>query len=106
MGGIGKTALADVVFHRLSSEFEASCFLANVREESEKHGLNHLRNKLFREILKDKDLNIDTPSIGSTFTRERISRTKALIVLDDVNGSSQLEFLVGETMINFAAEVQ
>ncbi|XP_020409620.1 TMV resistance protein N [Prunus persica] len=96
MGGIGKTALADVVFHRLSSEFEASCFLANVREELEKHGLNHLRNKLFREILKDKDLNIDTPSIGSTFTRERISRKKALIVLDDANGSSQLEFLVGD----------
>ncbi|XP_021834128.1 disease resistance protein TAO1-like [Prunus avium] len=96
MGGIGKTTLADVVFHRLSSEFEACCFLANVREESEKHGQNHLRNKLLREILKDRDLNIDTPSIGSTFTRERISRTKALIVLDDVNASSQLEFLVGD----------
>ncbi|CAL9021832.1 unnamed protein product [Prunus brigantina] len=49
MGGIGKT----------------TCFLANVREESEKHGLKHLRNVLLREILNEKDLTIDTSSIGS-----------------------------------------
>ncbi|CAL8176424.1 unnamed protein product [Prunus armeniaca] len=55
MGGIGKTTLADAVYHRLSSKFEASCFLANVRVESEKHGLKHLRNVL-REILNETDL--------------------------------------------------
>ncbi|XP_050108272.1 disease resistance protein RUN1-like [Malus sylvestris] len=96
MGGIGKTTLADAVYHRLSSKFEASCFLANVREESEKHGLNYLRNVLIREILKEKDLDISTPTIGSTSVRERLSRTKALIVLDDVNASRQLELLLGD----------
>ncbi|KAL6270347.1 hypothetical protein ACE6H2_027258 [Prunus campanulata] len=94
--GIGKTTIADAVYHRLSSKFEASCFLANVREESEKHGLKHLRNVLLREILNEKDLIIDTPSIGSTFVRERLSHTKVLIVLDDVNDSKQLELLVGD----------
>ncbi|TQD95074.1 hypothetical protein C1H46_019342 [Malus baccata] len=96
MGGIGKTTLAEAVFHRLTSKFEASCFLPNVREESERHGLKHLRNVLLREILNEKDLNIDTPSIGRSFVRERLSRTKVLIVLDDVNDSSQLELLVGD----------
>ncbi|XP_068323680.1 disease resistance-like protein DSC1 [Pyrus communis] len=96
MGGIGKTTLAEAVFHRLTSKFEASCFLPNVREESERHGLKHLRNVLLREILNEKDLNIDTPSIGRSFVRERLSRTTVLIVLDDVNDSSQLELLVGD----------
>ncbi|CAL8082424.1 unnamed protein product [Prunus armeniaca] len=95
MGGIGKTTLADAIFLRLTPRFEAHCFLANVREKSEQtDGLNQLRNKLLGEILKEKDLNIDTPSIPP-ITRYRLSSTKALIVLDDVNAPSQLEFLVG-----------
>ncbi|KAK9944843.1 hypothetical protein M0R45_010391 [Rubus argutus] len=48
MGGTGKTTLADAVFHRNSIEFDACLFLANVREKSEKHGPNHLRNKLLQ----------------------------------------------------------
>ncbi|XP_021800049.1 TMV resistance protein N-like [Prunus avium] len=97
MGGIGKTTLADAVFHRQSSKFDAACFLANVREKSEQTGgLNQLRNELVREILKDRDINIGTLSIGSTSIRDRLSRTKVLIVLDDVNAREQLEVLVGD----------
>ncbi|CAL9005002.1 unnamed protein product [Prunus brigantina] len=96
IGGIGKTTLAGAVYNRLSSKFKASCFLANVREESEKHGLNHLRNKLLHVLLEDENLTIDTPSIGSTFVGERLCRTKVLIVLDDVNDMSQLELLAGD----------
>ncbi|CAL9022183.1 unnamed protein product [Prunus brigantina] len=91
----GKNSLStvgDELFHRLSGQFEATCFLANVKEESKRQGLNHLRNVLLREILNEKDLSIDTPSV-SPFIRERLSRTKVLIVLDDVNDSSQTEYL-------------
>ncbi len=42
MGGIGKTTLARIVFHMVSKEFEGCCFLNNVREVSEKHGLDPL----------------------------------------------------------------
>ncbi|CAL8177567.1 unnamed protein product [Prunus armeniaca] len=96
MGGIGKTTLADAVFHRHSSKFEAACFLANVRENSEQtNGLNDLRTTLVRELLKDKDVNIKTPSIPRHI-QDRLRRTKALIVLDDVNARKQLEDLVGD----------
>ncbi|XP_050146202.1 disease resistance protein RUN1-like [Malus sylvestris] len=96
MAGIGKTTLADVVYHRLSSKFEACCFLKNVRENSEeKDGIYNLRNKLLREILDDENINISAPSMGSELAKGRLLCTKVLIVLDDVSDSRQLELLVG-----------
>ncbi|XP_010419803.1 PREDICTED: TMV resistance protein N-like [Camelina sativa] len=58
VGGIGKTAIAGAVFNRLHQQFDSYCFLANVREESEKRGLPSLRNELFRQILGQADINI------------------------------------------------
>ncbi|CAN6544913.1 unnamed protein product [Malus baccata var. baccata] len=93
MGGIGKTTLAEAVFRRHSSKFEGSCFLKNVRENSEQAGgLDHLENTLFKEILKEE---LSLP-VGSTLVRDRLSCTKVLIVLDDVSDSLQMERLAGD----------
>ncbi|XP_024026391.1 disease resistance-like protein DSC1 [Morus notabilis] len=96
MGGIGKTTLAEVVFNKISSEFEARCFVANVREESEKGSLVSLRNKLLAELLKEEHLNLGTPSLGPTFVKERLRRTKVLVVVDDVYHVEQLKSLIGD----------
>ncbi|XP_068321246.1 TMV resistance protein N-like [Pyrus communis] len=94
MGGIGKTTLAEAVFHKHSSKFEASCFLKNVTENSKQAGgLDHLEKTLLKEILKEEVL-----PIGSTSVRERLSRTKVLIVLDDVSSSMQVERLAGDRL--------
>ncbi|XP_068320577.1 TMV resistance protein N-like [Pyrus communis] len=92
MGGIGKTTLAETIFHKLSSKFEASCFVKNVRENSEKaDGLDHLEKTLLKEILKEEGL-----SIRPTIVQKRLRRTKVLIVLDDVSSSMQIERLAGD----------
>lgn len=93
-GGIGKTTLARVVYKRLASQFEGSCFLENVKEESKRHGLINLQNKLLTELLGEENQHLGNSSFGpSTFSKVRIRRKKVLIVLDDLNNSNQFELL-------------
>ncbi|XP_004292702.1 PREDICTED: TMV resistance protein N-like [Fragaria vesca subsp. vesca] len=102
MGGIGKTIIADAVFQKFSTQFHACSFLPKVTEKSEKDGLDHLRNKLLCDLLDEKNVTIDTPSIGSVVVKDRLSRTRVLIVLDDVSESRHLDFLPGD-QVQFGA---
>ncbi|KAL1293166.1 hypothetical protein HN51_053802 [Arachis hypogaea] len=94
MGGIGKTTIAAAIFEEFSPKYEVNCFLANVREESSKHGFKYIFNKLLCELLQE-DIHIDTPTIISSNIMSRLRHKKALIVLDDVNSSDLLDNLLG-----------
>ncbi|CAN1779383.1 Disease resistance protein L6 [Linum perenne] len=66
MGGIGKTTIAKAVYNKISSRFDRCCFVENIQE-----------------IQAQKDVAHD--SGGRKMIKERVSRFKSLIVLDDVD---------------------
>jgi hypothetical protein len=95
MGGIGKTTLAQEIYNRISSRFEASSFIANVREENRNKGLVSLQKQLLSNILMEREINIWNFREGINVIGNRLRYKKVLIVLDDVDGEEQLEALAG-----------
>ncbi|XP_050373885.1 disease resistance protein RUN1-like isoform X2 [Argentina anserina] len=91
-GGIGKTTIAKAVFNSIRHRFACSCFLAEVRSNS--NDLAKLQKGLLVDILGDSTLEVSSVDQGVSFIKTRMRKQKVLIVLDDVNHSSQLQKLV------------
>ncbi|XP_042960710.1 disease resistance protein Roq1-like [Carya illinoinensis] len=51
IGGIGKTTFSKDIYNRISSQFDGSCFLSNIRDISKSGGLIKLQKILLSEIL-------------------------------------------------------
>ncbi|XP_057445959.1 TMV resistance protein N-like isoform X2 [Lotus japonicus] len=95
IGGVGKTTLARAVYNLIADQFECFCFLHNVRENSNKHGLEHLQEYLLSEVV---GLNIKLGGVteGISVIKQRLKKKKVLLILDDVDNLEQLCSLVGE----------
>ena len=96
MGGLGKTTLARAVYNRFSRHFEGSCFIANIREVSERGGLISLQRQLLKEILEERNSKIWNVDHAVDMIKNRLCRKKVLLVLDDINQLDQLEKLAGD----------
>ncbi|MED6172484.1 hypothetical protein PIB30_050530 [Stylosanthes scabra] len=95
MGGIGKTTIARAVFETIQSRFEVACFLANVREQSEKKDIVHIQKQLLNQMnISSTDVYCDYD--GTRIIQNSLRLKRVLLVLDDVNDEEQLENLAGE----------
>jgi len=96
MSGIGKTTIAKEVYNMSCSKYDRCNFMANVREEWERHGLIYLKKKLFSNLLEEPDLKIDIPHGLPHRDAARLRGMKVLVVLDDVSDQKQLYDLIGK----------
>ncbi|XP_035546683.1 disease resistance protein RUN1-like [Juglans regia] len=96
VGGIGKTTITKAVYNRISSEFEGSCFLKNIRETSKsEYGLVQLQETLLSDILGASWVyNIGHIDRGINVIK-RIRSKRVLLILDDVDEWGQLKALAG-----------
>jgi hypothetical protein len=104
MSGIGKTTIAEQVFGRLcsDSDYEGCYFKADVKKESERRGIMYLKKELYSTLLRQQDLNIETPGGLPDYVVRMLHRMKVLVVLDDVDDYlQQLETLIGSTLDNW-----
>ncbi|KAG2667263.1 hypothetical protein I3760_15G105300 [Carya illinoinensis] len=97
VGGIGKTTIAKAIYNIISSKFEGSCFLKNIRETSKsEYGLVQLQETLLSNILGASSVcNIGHVDRGINVIKNKLRYKRVLLILDDVDDWEQLKALAG-----------
>eukprot|EP00253_Pinus_taeda_P025787 PITA_25787 len=89
LGGIGKTTLAKEIFNCERSNYTQSCFLFDIREKS----LTTLQSDLIKDLTQ-LNVQIRSTDEGKGNLKRNLSSKQALIILDNVDHSSQLDALL------------
>ncbi|XP_024641828.1 disease resistance protein RPV1 isoform X2 [Medicago truncatula] len=97
IGGIGKTTLALAVYNSIVHQFQGSCFLEKVRENSDKNGLIHLQKILLSQVVGEKNIELTSVRQGISILQKRFHQKKVLLLLDDVDKEEQLEAIAGRS---------
>ncbi|KAK2986894.1 hypothetical protein RJ640_028461 [Escallonia rubra] len=95
MGGIGKTTVASALFDNIRHQFESAIFIHEIRERSKKFGLENLQEIMISKILSQRDVKVDSIPHGTQLISSTVCRKKALVILDDVDNTVQVNALAG-----------
>ncbi|KAF8016452.1 hypothetical protein BT93_H1847 [Corymbia citriodora subsp. variegata] len=94
-GGVGKTTLSKAIYNAIFRDFQGSCFLERVRENSKySKDLVDLQEQLLSQVLLGKNkARIFAVDGGRQLIQERLFNKRVLIILDDVDDEDQLSAL-------------
>lgn len=95
IGGIGKSTLARAIYNLRADQFEGSCFLPNVRENSTRNGLVQMQETMLSELVGERNIKLADVRQGIPILKERLHRKKVLLILDDVDKIEQLKAIAG-----------
>ncbi|KAG6630100.1 hypothetical protein CIPAW_14G131900 [Carya illinoinensis] len=95
MGGVGKTTLAEIIYDRVSYQFEGSSFISHIRERSTTaRDLASLQKELLHGIMQEEIPFWDDHQ-GIGMIMNKLQNKRVIIVLDDVDSEKQLTALAG-----------
>ncbi|GLJ52526.1 hypothetical protein SUGI_1117880 [Cryptomeria japonica] len=103
LGGCGKTTMAKRIFNTKRSNYNASCFLYDVRESHVKGELHVLQSRLVKDLFK-KEKQFQHTDEGTEFLKDSLRRAGSdksfLIILDDVDNQDQLHELLFQDLLS------
>ncbi|CAH8359368.1 unnamed protein product [Eruca vesicaria subsp. sativa] len=94
-GSMGRSALARQVYEKISHNFEAHCFLEDVRKISQHHRKSHLQEELLSKM-QGEGLSTKSSQRCLKAIKARLRNKKVLLVANDVDKIEQLGALAEE----------
>ncbi|XP_023637387.1 probable WRKY transcription factor 19 isoform X3 [Capsella rubella] len=94
--GIGKTAIAEEIFRKISVQYETCIFLKDLHEEVKVKGHDAVREEFLSRVLEVEPHVIRFSDIKTSFLRSRLQRKRVLVILDDVNDYRDVETFLGK----------
>nr|XP_017224656.1 PREDICTED: TMV resistance protein N-like isoform X2 [Daucus carota subsp. sativus] len=91
MGGIGKTTLAKALYDKYSLKFNISCFVENVRQNSQGASPPSLLHQLLKELLRVKDLKSNYSELVVRICNLFSDGSRMIITTRDSNLLNQLK---------------
>ena len=91
-GGVGKTTLAQVIYCKISNQFDTKSFICFGSVGQTKNDyLVPIQKLLLSNIFAERELNIASVHEGKKVIKQMLCSRKVLIVLDNVNDKGQLD---------------
>ena len=94
MGGSGKTTLTKAILHRVHQGFEATSFVANMRDSK---NVLDIQTQLLKDLKYER--SISSTEEGFKCLQNIFEKKKVFVVFDDVASQEQLHGLVSSTWV-------